>query len=320
MLTQEQKQARRLGGSMIAAALGLSRYKTPLDAYLDLRGEAPEVESNPNIERGEFLEPAITAWSTHRLGIDWWKPELSVVHPTNPYFTYSPDGIEKGATSSRILEVKAPGRNSAAEWGEDGTDQIPTEYLMQGAWGLAVTGRNECIFAALIDGELRIFKHVRDMELEGRLLERATNFIENHVKPGVPPEATFGDEKTLRRMYPRADAPHLAWNDLNSVQQSTVANFLALHGASAQAEREMESRKVLVQDIIKDASGIDGLPQELGFSRIDWKEAKPAMHSGSWKELATLLMSDKEPATQEALKKQFTPEVGSRRFTPIKAK
>ena len=304
---------------MIAAALGVSRYKTPLDAYLDVRGEAADIEETPDMERGNFLEPAIMAWAGKRLDRQWEKPHLSLVHPEQPMFTYSPDGLEV-QEGPGLLEVKAPGPYTAHEWGEQGTDQVPVEYLMQGAWGLAITGRKTCFFAALIGGELRIFKHERDMELEGKMLARASSFIVDHVLAAVPPPAQYGDD--LRKIYPRATTEaYLAWNDLNPVQQQTIADFLRLYAIEKQAATEKESRQVLVEDIIRTAPGIQGLPPELGFERIDWKEAKPAMHAGSWKNLATEeLLSKLGPGEQKHLIEQYTPATGSRRFTPIKTK
>lgn len=303
---------------MIAAAIGLNRYKTPLDAYLDVRKEAKEVEENPNTERGRFLEPAIRNWSAARLGVQQWEvPSLPLVHPDNPWFTYSPDGL----TSSQLLEVKSPGPFTAGDWGEQGTDDVPQEYLLQGVFGLAVTGRSECVFAALIGGELRIFKHVRDMELERKVLDKATAFIENHVIPGVPPPAQYGDD--LRVIYPKEGAgPRLKFSELNEAWKQTVADFCRVYIAVADATRELESRKVLVQDIIKDAPGIEGIPDELGISRIDWKTAAPAMNAGTWK-AAALEAGGKLYQTPEALKQwlnNFTPTEGVRRFNPIKTK
>ena len=317
MLTPEQKEARRLGGSTIAAALGLNRWKTPLDAYLDIRHEAPEVESNPNIERGNYLEPAIRDWSGARLGVKWATVDMPIAHPLQPWFTYSPDGIElKGP---RLLEVKAPGPFSAHEWGEEGTDDIPQEYLLQGAWGLAITQQEECIFAALIGGELKIYRHVRDLALERKLINKAQAFITEHVLPGIPPPARYGDD--LRVVYPKeANVPHLAWLDLNSVQQATVANYLRTTAQQAEAEQARDGAAVLVQDIIKEAPGIDGIPPELGYSRIDWKTTAPAMNAGTWKKLAERLLERAEPAEREELLKESLPTVGTRRFTPYKKK
>lgn len=302
---------------MIAAAVGLSRYRTPLDAYLDVRHEAPEFEVNENMKRGTYLEDGIRRWSADRLSTTWDVPDMPIVHPGNAWFTYSPDGLEVGG--KRLLEVKAPGKFAAEEWGEDGTDHVPLEYLLQGAWGLAITGRDEAVFAAPIGGELRIYRHVRDLELEGKLIAKATAFINEHVIPGIPPPAVYGDDATLRRMYPKNERVNmLEWETLNTLQQQTVRDFLHWHHLIGQATVERDSKAVLVQDLIKDASGITGLPPELGYSRIDWKTSKAAMNAGTWKKLAEALMAQMPAAEQKQLITNFTPAVGSRPFTPRK--
>lgn len=316
MLTPEAKQARKLGGSMVAAAIGLSRYKTPLDAYLDVLKLAPEVEENAAQERGSFLEPAIRQWSAHRLGTVWLVPDLPLVHPEQPWFTFSPDGLNP----EQVLEVKSPGPMTVNEWGEEGTDDVPQEYLLQGAWGLAVTGRQEAVFAALIGGELKIYRHVRDLKLERAVLDKAQAFITEHVEPRIPPPAQYGDN--LSKIYKRhSDAlPYLAWNDLNSVQQQLVADFLRVYSVRMIAKKEAETRAIFVQDIIREAPGIKGLPPEFEFERIDWKTKAPAMHAGTWKALAEELLAPKSTQEKEQLISAHTPTEGVRAFTPIKRK
>ena len=48
-----------IGGSDVAAILGLSKWKTPLDVYNDKIADTPSEESNPSIEWGNRLEPVI---------------------------------------------------------------------------------------------------------------------------------------------------------------------------------------------------------------------------------------------------------------------
>lgn len=314
MLTEEQKKARRLGGSMIAAALGLSRWKTPLDAYLDVRGEAAEVEENANMRRGTFLEPALRSWTEAELTTLFEVPKMPLVHPDEPFFTYSPDGLELGE-KKRLLEIKAPGPQSAQEWGAAGTDDIPQEYHLQTSWGLLVCNRSEGVVSALIGGELRLYRIRRDEELERKLFDRASAFIHNHVIPGIPPPATYGDD--LRVIYPKmnVEKQHIDFRTLDESQQRTVVEYLAATTQARAAEKELDSKKVLVQDIIRDAPGIAALPEELGFTRIDWSESKPAMNAGTWKALAQEFLKDFSPIDQQNFITRFTPTEGVRRLT-----
>lgn len=299
---------------MIAAALGLSRFKTPLDAYLDVRHEAPPVEATEDMDRGVFLEPGVRNWSAKKLGTKWEVPELPAVHPANSWFTYSADGVEVGGR--RLLEVKVPGDFNVHDWGEPGTDNVPLEYLLQGAWGLAVMDLDEAVFAAPIGGELRIYHHKRDRELEEKLISRATAFINQHVIPGIPPPPTFADAETVKRMWPKNERPAREWDELNSLEQATVIQYLELHAIEKQARDAKESKEVLVKDIIRDAGGLKNLPVSTGYERIDWNTSKPAMNAGTWKALAEELLSSLPIDQQQQLKKKHLPAVGSRPFTP----
>lgn len=313
MLTPEQRFARRLGGSTIAAALGVSRWKSPLDAYLEVRHEAPEVESSEDIDRGVFLEPSLLQWAKKKTGIEWVKPEMPIVSPLNQWFTFSPDGLSPDGRE--VLEIKAPHPRTRDDWGDEGSADVPIEYLLQGAWGVAITGAAGCHFAALIDGKLKLFRYVRDLDLELKLLSRASAFITEHVIPGKPPAPTYLDEENVRRIYPRDVLPRREWSSLNAAQQQIVADFVRLHAATAKASKELESLSVLVTDIIGDHSGITKLPPELGLDRIDWRAAKPSMHAGSWKSLAEELMQPLTAEQRSALLQRHLPAQGSRRLT-----
>ncbi|MDX2014184.1 MAG: YqaJ viral recombinase family protein [Myxococcaceae bacterium] len=313
-LTPEQKAARKLGGSIIAAALGVSRYKTPLDAYFDIKGETPEYETTEDQDRGIFLEPALLEWSRKKTGIDWLKPSMPLVSRRSPWFTYSPDGIPAHGGNA-ILEIKAPGPFAAAEWGDEGTDQVPMEYLLQGAWGVMVTDTAECHFAALISGKLRLFKYVRDLELEERMVAKAQAFIANHVEPSVPPEPTYADFDHLSRMFPKhVKGKRLRWNDVDEAHQQIIADYLRLKVVAAQAKKELDSKEALIQFYMRDIESIYDLPPDLGFQRIDWKTNAPALHAGSWKSIAEELLAAKTTEEQEAIKARFMPPTGSRVF------
>jgi hypothetical protein len=66
---------------------------------------------------------------------------------------------------------------------------------------------------------------------------------------------------------------------ITQLQQQVVADYLRLVAAMKPVKLEVDSKEVLVQDIIGNTAGISRLPPELGFERIDWKTNKPAMHA-----------------------------------------
>ena len=68
---QEWLEARRkgLGGSDIAAIMGISKWSTPRDSYLEKQGVAVDEDNNAK-ERGRILETAIAQWYAEKNGFE----------------------------------------------------------------------------------------------------------------------------------------------------------------------------------------------------------------------------------------------------------
>ncbi len=153
MLTEAQRAIRRTGvtATDIGALMGLNPWKTPLGVYYEKNGEELEQPNSENLERGEFLQPALTFWYEKRTGLVV-SPERTVVNARNPLIIATPDGFlreRSGGENIGTLEVKAPGE-FATEWGTPGTDEVPGMYLVQGAWQMAATDLPRCDYCARI--------------------------------------------------------------------------------------------------------------------------------------------------------------------------
>lgn len=307
---------RRIGGSMIAKILKLSKWGTPLDAYLELTDPPPATltqkgvamftgaQPNPEQQRGIFLEPAIREWTNARVadeGLKFDKPNPGVlVHPEWEWATVSPDGLHGFHSAydtkpQALLEIKAPRRDDLYLWGEEGSDEVPTDALVQTHWGLMVTNAREGVVAALLGGDLRIFRVKRDPELEAKMLAKAKEFVERYVLPGVPPEPTFGDDDNVRRMFPRHEKPALLWADLTPTQQEVVTEYLSAYAEAKRAEKAVEGWEPQIKMLIGDTEGII-----VPGGRIDWRANRTG--PTRWKALAEeLLASMPEEEVQRLL-------------------
>ncbi len=272
---------RKLGGSLVPKMLGVSKWGTPHDVYLELRGERPEYEGTEDTDRGTFLEPGLRDWAGKKLGMKFEKPGVMVAKDWE-WATYSADGI---AGSDALLEIKAP--RYVEGWGEEGTDQVPEEYAVQGAWGLYVAGRSVCHFAALLNGSLKLFRLERSLELEEVLKEQARRFVEQHVLPGVPPPLEFGDNEYLKRRFPRETRPVRNYEDLNAEERAVVAFYLEAYRSFDHVEDTLGKYEARVKTIIGEHAGIDfSGAADLGVKRIDWKASKPRV-TVDWEAVAT---------------------------------
>lgn len=280
---------RKIGGSLIAGILGKSKWATPLDAFLQLTDPASVPQkTGEDIDRGNFLEPAIRAWTNKKLpDYDFQKPEV-MAYPEWEWATVSPDGLTGRhpavtAVPHALLEIKAPRRDDALEWGEEWSDEIPTDALLQTHWGLMVTNAREGVVAALLGGELRLYRVKRDLDLEARMLAKAKEFVEQHVLPNIPPPAVYGDDARVFRLHPANKMPHRPWDTLTKAEQEMVVEYLGAHGEEKAALRRLEEYEPVVKTIIGDHDGIQ-LPDG---RRLDWKLRKGATR---WKGVGEALL------------------------------
>ena len=194
-----------IGASDAAAALGLSRYKTPYDLYREKTGEADpdDLDGNEAVEIGLLAEPMIATLYERRTGHRVQHVRAILQHPEHHYLTCNLDGRVFG--EERLVEKKTAGFTSRgfidAEWGEDGTDQIPTHHFVQAQAQLAVTGFAVNDVAALLAGiGFRIYTVRRNDEFIALMIERLAEFW-SYVERREPPPVTTLEE--VRKRFPQ---------------------------------------------------------------------------------------------------------------------
>lgn len=191
-----------IGGSDVAAILGLSKWKTPLDVYLDKRGEAEAGDETEPMRWGTLLEPVVREEYARRTGFDVECPDEMLVHPEHAFAIANVDGLADGGR--RVLEVKTS--RIADGWGEDGTDEIPEVYALQVQHYLWVTGLPVADVAVLIGGsDFRLYHVEADPELH-ELLRAAEFEFWQRVQDGNPPEPRTYDEACKLFGRPKSSA------------------------------------------------------------------------------------------------------------------
>jgi len=275
VLTAEQKALRRegIGGSDIAALVGVDSFRTPLDVAIS-KLDGYEPEAAPWLERGTFLEAGIADWYAFRTG-SVLKELGTVTHPSEPIALCTPDRIAK-KDKWIDLSIKSPGSFSRDDWGEPETDDVPIAYVIQIQWELMILeARGDCDtdhadLAALIDGDLAVYRIAADRELQGELLESARKFWRDFIVPRrYPPlNGSKSSLEWLKRRFPRDSRP---------IRAATAREeLLALELQEAEeALGRAEKRKAVLASCLQDqigkseAAGIEG-----AFGRITWKADK----------------------------------------------
>jgi putative phage-type endonuclease len=202
MTRDEWLAARRtgIGGSDIAAILGLSPWRTPLDVYRD-KVEGTEQTETEAMRWGLLLEDVIAREYAARAGVriqrvntlirardrEWAIATLDrVVLPARGRARVT-GGELRGADG--VLECKVVGPYAAGAWGRgDDPDAVPLHCAAQCMWYLGITGLPWCDVAALIGGQRLIIRRIeRDEETISAMFARAETFWRDHVLARVPP-------------------------------------------------------------------------------------------------------------------------------------
>lgn len=182
-----------LGAADVAAVMGLNPHRSPLAVWAEKTASEPlpQVDTEDTL-RGHAMEPVIEVILRHRgialePGGEWAIDGTPlVVHPDRLF-------VARGGG----VEMKAP-RRWSAQWGEDGTDDVPTEYLAQVTVQMAALRANgrdadEWVVAAMC-GDLRTYPVPFRQETADRIIDYCVNWWHRHVVKGEPPPATTAEE------------------------------------------------------------------------------------------------------------------------------
>lgn len=284
-----------IGGSDIAAILGLSPWKDALGLYLEKRGEieSPEIETRV-LRRGKILEPAIGALYAAEHEVEL-KDGITLTMPSAPHFRAQVDALEYDEDGRLIpVEIKSASEFTRGKWGPSGSDDAPTYYCAQLHWQLLATGAPFGRIVALLGADdLRVYTIERDEAVGKYLLERAAEFWQR-VQEGRPPEIDFehpATGETLGRLFanPRAteivqaDDALRAWRDVfveagekvkqyDAIREGAKLHFLAAmrdaamidFGDGQAFERKLVKRKGYV---VTDSTYIDARLKKAPSSR-----------------------------------------------------
>lgn len=200
-----------IGGSDVAVVCGISRYKSPVELWLDKTGQLPHDEAGEFAYWGQQLESLVKAEFTKRTGIEITPVNQILQSEENPFMLANLDGVcEHPDYGKCIFEAKTASAYKLGEWEND---KMPDEYMLQLQHYMAVTGLRGAYVAVLIGGNTFKWKFVeRDDELIAMLIRLELDFWEC-VRSNTPPplDGSEASAKFLSERFP------------DSVPKSTIA-------------------------------------------------------------------------------------------------
>jgi len=175
-----------IGGSDVAAVLGISPWKTPRQLWEEKLGLSAGQEETPIMKLGTFLEPLVAELYTKTTGHKVQRRHQSFTHPEHGFMRANIDReILNDPRGVGILEIKAMGLMAFKKTKMYG---LPDYYAAQLQHYLFVTGRKWGAFAIMCrdTGELIHFEVAPDAEWHSMALAACAEFwrcIESQTPP-----------------------------------------------------------------------------------------------------------------------------------------
>jgi putative phage-type endonuclease len=190
-----------IGGSDASVVCGISRYKSPVELWMDKTGQLPYDDAGEAAYWGAQLEALVKAEFSKRTGIEVKLLNQLLQNEDYPFMIANLDGVcEHPDYGTCVFEAKTASAYKAGEW----SDAIPDEYMLQVQHYLAVTGYKGAYIAALIGGNTFKWKFIeRDDDLIAMLIKLEAEFW-RCVQTNTPPplDGTEASSKFICERFP----------------------------------------------------------------------------------------------------------------------
>ena len=218
--------------SKIPSILGISRFKSQFSLWHEMAGT---VTSEPigkaqqdDFDYGHAAELAAAEyWRYKNPG---WKLSRAEVQYTNDAlgFPNAATVDARGSRGSKRRGVEKKTARDLAEWGDDGTGEVPADYTAQVIWQQIVTGWLDPSDVVLWPqyGKPKIYTLAHDPVVAELILDRVREWNAS-LAAGIPPELddSISTYATVRRLHPDIDDrevqldPDLAHDYLTTVSE-----------------------------------------------------------------------------------------------------
>ena len=248
-----------LGGSDIAAAVGMSRWKTPLDLFLEKTGKVQPPPMNNYMEAGIRLENAIAKWYMDETGRKVVLDNKIRSHKKYQFLIADFDRLilKTPELPTGILEVKTTNHTHfRKEWS---TGQVPIEYKIQLQHYMFISGHRWGSYAVLGGGvNFLYFDIYYDEDFIKPIEQKAIEFWNEHVLKNIPPEPI--NKEDVDYLYPE-ETPGRSI-ELSGYGEELWYRYKEIYAKRKEIDEEIASIKDQFAVLLKDAeeATIDGEP------------------------------------------------------------
>jgi len=265
MLDQELRK-KGIGGSEVAAILGMDDFSSPYRVWLDKTGRESSSVENKYTESGLILESAVAEFFERRTKYRIIKAsanQKTVVHPDYPFVLGTPDRLymETSKIGKSVLECKTT---------QYTYDDVPDKWFMQLQWYLGILGLMSGAIAWLEHGlDFKYKEYEFDREFFEYMLTRVRAFWFDHVVKNVPPEPINSTD--IERMFARHrdGAVIQATDEIKVVHAELVTVKETIKVLETRETQLTESLKMVMRDNEAIMAGTKPI--------ITWRTSKPSM-------------------------------------------
>jgi len=248
-----EERRKGVGGSDVAAIMGLSPWKTAYQVYQEKRKEVKDWQGNPSTDWGKRMEPAIRQWYSDQTGRAVRVPDKIITHSKYPFMLASLDGF---TDDGRVVEIKTA--RSGKDWGEPGTNQIPDYYAVQVHHYMTITGFQVADIPVSIAGSSpSLYVVEADKEISEMIIEACAKFWER-VQSGNPPDPVTYADAVARFGKIKSDGSIIATTELIEAIAG-LKQLRAQLGAMEDAEEAVKAKLIIAlgdqADTIIDGAG-----------------------------------------------------------------
>ena len=269
-----EARRRGLGGSDVAAILGLDPYRSAFEVYLDKLGLKAEEPDNEAMRQGRDLEAYVASRFEEATGKKVRRKNAILQHPHIPWMLGNVDRLVVGENAG--LECKTTSVLNKSRFAQG---EFPANYYVQCVHYMAVTGADRWYLAVLVlNKSFHVFTIERDENEIAALIEAERRFWEDHILKQVPPAPDGSDSASelIRSMFPeaRSAAPVALFG-----HEERIKTYLELDAAIAELERRRDGIKQELQLALGEAE----LGRTQGFI-VEWKnQARQALDTSRLK-------------------------------------
>ena len=290
---EEWLEARKkgIGGSDAAALCGVSRWKSPLEIYLEKIGEKNSSAESECVYWGTVLEDLVAAEFTRRSGLRVRRINAIMQSETYPFMIANVDRTVVGTRKG--LECKTTGAWNLKEWN---LDKLPDEYYLQCQHYMTVMEWDSMYIAVLVGGQKFLWKEIpRDDDMICKLVQIEEGFWERVLRR-IPPEPDGRtSSETMQALFPQARKDSVP---LPEEARDLVTEYLRYAQEEKSAKEEKQARENRLKMLLGN--------HEVGLLdrwKVSWQNV-------SSQKLDTKELKEKEPRIYQA----FAREISSRRF------